>query len=191
MTPEELVSAHFTAMVNGDAVLAARILHPEHVNREAADEPAACARPGVPGFMATSAWLRTAFSGMRFEIIEIAAEGDRAIAHVWMRGTQTGPFTVFPPGRGPVAFPPTGRDFAVRQCHIFGFRDGLVDEHTAVRDDLGMMTQLGHLPPGPAAMARMARFQLTGQARRAVAEASETAAQAAAAADRELAGGLR
>jgi ketosteroid isomerase-like protein len=190
MTPEEIVSAQFTALETGDAALAARCLHPEYVNREAADEPAACARPGVPGFMATSAWLRTAFSGLRFEIIEIAAEGDRVIAHIWMRGTQAGPFTVFPHG-GPVAFAPTGRDFAVRHCHVFRFRDGLIAEHIAVRDDLGMMTQLGHLPPGPAAMARMARFQLTGQARRAIAQAAETAGRAAAAADRALAGGLR
>jgi hypothetical protein len=45
-----------------------------------------------------------------------------------------------------------------------------------------MMTQLGHLPPGPAAIARMARFQLSGQARRAVAHAIEVADRAAAAA---------
>ena len=191
MTPEETLSAHFTALESGDAGLAARGLHPEHVNHMAADEPAACARPGVPGLMATSAWLRTAFSGLRFEVIEIAAEGDRAIAHVWMRGTQTGPFTVFPAGGRPVAFAPTGREFAVRHCHVFRFRDGLIAEHIAVRDDLGMMTQLGHLPPGPAALARMARFQLTGQARRAIAQATGAAAQAAAAADRELAAGLR
>jgi predicted ester cyclase len=181
MSPEDLVSAQFTALENGDAALAARCLHPEHVNHMAADEPPACARPGVPGFMATSAWLRLAFPDLRFELIEMAVEGDRAIAHMWMRGTQAGPFVVFPPGGKPVAFPPTGRAFAVRHAHVIRFRDGLNGEHIAVRDDLGMMTQLGHLPPGPAAIARMARFQLSGQARRAVARAIEVADQAAAA----------
>jgi ketosteroid isomerase-like protein len=154
MSPEDLVSAQFTALENGDAALAARCLHPEHVNHMAADEPPACARPGVPGFLATSAWLRLAFPDLRFELIEMAVEGDRAIAHLWMRGTQAG-------------------------------------EHIAVRDDLGMMTQLGHLPPGPAAIARMARFQLSGQAKRAVTHAIEVAAQAAdraAAADPQAAG---
>lgn len=191
MSPYDIVSAQLAALERGDAALAATCLHPEHVNHMAADEPPACARPGVPGLMATSAWLRTAFSGLRFEVIEIAAEGDRAIAHVWMRGTQTGTFTVFPPGGKPVAFAPAGRTFAVRHCHVFRFRDGLSAEHIAVRDDLGMMTQLGHLPPGPAALARMARFQLTGRARRAVAAAAGAAGQAAAAADRALAAGLR
>ena len=47
-----------------------------------------------------------------------------------------------------------------------------------------LMTQLGHLPPGPAALARMARFQLSGQGRRAVAHAIETAERGAAAAPR-------
>jgi ketosteroid isomerase-like protein len=182
MTPEDLVAAQFAALESGDAALAAACIHPAHVNHMAADEPPACSRPGVPGFLATSAWLRIAFGDLRFELIEMATEGDRSIVHMWMRGTQTGPFTVFPPGAKPVAFPPTGREFAVRHCHVFRFRDGLSAEHIAVRDDLGMMTQLGHLPPGPAAIARMARFQLTGQARRAVADAIETAKRAAAAA---------
>lgn len=46
------------------------------------------------------------------------------------------------------------------------------------------MTQLGHLPPGPAALARMARFQLSGQARRAAANAIKIAERGAAAAPR-------
>jgi predicted ester cyclase len=145
----------------------------------AADEPPACARPGGPGLMATSAWLHLAFPDLRFELIELAAEGDRAIAHLWMRGTQAGPFVVFPPGAKPAAFPPTGREFAVRHAHVIRFRDGLNSEHIAVRDDLGMMTQLGHLPPGPAAIARMTRFQLSGQAKRAVVHAIKVAHRAA------------
>ena len=182
MSPEELVSTLFAALENDDATLATASVHPAHVNHMAADEPPACAQPGVPGFMATSAWLHSAFGGLRFELIEMAAAGDRAIAHVWMRGKQAAPFVIFPPDGRPVAFPPTGREFAVRHCHVFRFRDGLASEHIAVRDDLGMMTQLGHLPPGPAALARMARFQLSGQARRAVASAVKIAERGAAAA---------
>ncbi len=86
---------------------------------------------------------------------------------------------VFPPAATPLAFPPTGRSFAVRQCHVFRFRDGLCAEHIAVRDDLGMMTQLGHLPPGPAVMARMARWNLSGSGRRAIDQAFAVAAAAA------------
>jgi SnoaL-like polyketide cyclase len=96
--------------------------------------------------MATSAWLRSVFTGLRFDVIEMVSADDRTIAHVWMRGAQTGPFVIFPNGK-PVAFAPTRREVAVRQCHIFRLRDGMHAEHISVRDDLGMMTQLGHLPP--------------------------------------------
>jgi hypothetical protein len=71
----------------------------------------------------------------------------------------------------PVAFAPTRREVAVRQCHIFRLRDGMHAEHISVRDDLAMMTQLGHLPPSAAAIARMARWTLSGRARRATAAA--------------------
>ncbi|MGY1771118.1 ester cyclase [Blastococcus sp. SYSU D00813] len=169
----------FRAFAAGDQELLARTLHPEAVNHMSTDEPPACAQVGLPGFMASSAWLRLAWPGFGFELIETAADDERVITHVWMRGRQTGPFVVFPPGAEPVAFPPTGRSFAVRQCHIYRLRDGLFAEHIAVRDDLGMMTQLGHLPPAPAAIARMARFRVSGAHGRAVTEAVNVAQQAA------------
>jgi predicted ester cyclase len=170
---------HLTAVAMGDSEMAARSLHPANHNHMAADEPPACAEPGLPGLMATSAWLRLAFADLRFELIETAADGERIMAHVWMRGRQTGPFVVFPPDGRPVAFPPTGREFAVRQCHVSRLRDNLFAEHIAVRDDLGMMTQLGHLPPSPAAVLRMAKWQITGAQGRAVAAAIVAVQQAA------------
>lgn len=179
MRADELATMQLTAMATGDLGLARRCVHPAHVNHMAQDEPPACARPGLPGFMATSAWLRLAFTDLRFEVIEGICDGDRAIVHAWMRGRQTGPFVVFPPGEPPRAFPPTGREFAVRHCHVFRLRDGLLGEHIAVRDDLGMMTQLGHLPPSPKVAVRLARWSLSGQAKRAAATAVAAAEQAA------------
>lgn len=42
--------------------------------------------------------------------------------------------------------PPTGRSFQQALMHFVRFREGLAIEHRAVRDDLGMMRQLGVLP---------------------------------------------
>ena len=182
MDADQLLAAHFAALARGDPQLAARCLTSDHVNHQAADEPPACALPGVPGFLATSAWLHLAFPDLAFELIEAATQGGHTLAHVWMRATQAGPFVVFPPGGRPVAFPPTGRSFAVRHCHVFRLRDGRHAEHIAVCDDLGMMAQLGHLPPTPQVLARMGRWQLTGSARRAVRRALTVAQDAAAAA---------
>ena len=164
----DLAARHFQAMETGDSRLAEASIHPEHVNHEAPDHPPASARPGVAGFLATSAWLRSAFSDLHFEIMQLVSDGVTTIAHVTMSGRQIGPFVVFPPAGRPVSFPPTGAPFAVEQCHIFTIRDGQHDSHAAVRDDLGMMTQLGHLPPSPAAIARMARWNAFGGARRSV-----------------------
>ncbi len=179
MHARQLALDEFTAISTGDPELAATCIHPESINHTAADEPPACAERGVPGAMATSAWLRLAFSELRFEPIDILSDDQRTVAHVRMSGRQTGPFVVFPAGQKPVSFPPTGREFAVRQCHIWRLRDDLHAEHTAVRDDLGMMTQLGHQPPSPAVMARMLRWRLTGGHQRAVHQAIATAQQAA------------
>jgi predicted ester cyclase len=178
-TREELVMLHLDGIATGDASMGRRCLHREEVNHMAFEEPPACAAPGLPGFLATSAWLRSAFADLSFELIEMADHPDHSIAHVWMRGRQTGPFVTFPPGQRPVSFPPTGRPFEVRQTHIFRFRDGLHGQHIAVRDDLTMMMQLGHLPPGPAVALRMARWNLTGGARRSVADALEITSRAA------------
>ena len=39
--------------------------------------------------------------------------------------------------------PPTGRRLVVRQAHMLRLHDGLIREHWAVRDDLGVLVQLG------------------------------------------------
>lgn len=82
-----------------------------------------------------------------------------------MSGRQTGPLVSYDE-RGEVsqAFPPTGRTFAITQSHWFAMRDGLVAEHWANRDDLGMAAQLDWVPATPAFMWRMARAKR--QARR-------------------------
>jgi hypothetical protein len=42
--------------------------------------------------------------------------------------------------------PPTGKCVSVLNIHVYRLADGLIAEHRAVRDDLGLMQQLGLLP---------------------------------------------
>ncbi len=81
--------------------------------------------------------LRTAFPDLHFTIEELVAEGDTVAGRVTMSGTHLGPFQ---------GIPPTGRSFQQAQMHFVRFRDGKAIEHRAVRDDLGMMRQLGVIP---------------------------------------------
>ena len=78
--------------------------------------------------------LRTAFPDLHFTIEDLVAEGDTVAGRVTMSGTHLGPFQ---------GIPPTGRSFQQAHMHFVRFRDGKAIEHRAVRDDLGMMRQLG------------------------------------------------
>jgi predicted ester cyclase len=125
-------------LAGGETDLAARLVHPDFVNVEAADER----RRGPEGAAATSAWLRSCFGDLRYEIHHIYVDGDLTAAHVTMRGTHEGGL---PPG-----VPATHRPFAVQHVHLIRFADdGRAVEHAAVRDDLGMIMQLGLLPAPP------------------------------------------
>ena len=170
----------FTVVTHGDPQLAVRCIHPEFVNEESVNEPPACSTPGPAGLAATGAWLRSTYSDLDYEVREIVHDGDHAMAQAVMSGRQTGPFVVFPHGARPVALPPTGRAFAVKHAHNVRFGDGLIVWHSAVRDDLGMMTQLGHLPPTLGVLARVARWNLSGSAHRAITAAQAHAARGAA-----------
>jgi hypothetical protein len=65
-----------------------------------------------------------------------------------MRGHQSNPHTIYDPSGQPAQIMPNyGRPFAVTQTHWFRMRDGLVAEHWANRDDLGMAVQLGWFNP--------------------------------------------
>ena len=126
-------------LAGGETDLARRLVHPEFVNHEAAAER----RSGPDGAAATSEWLRSCFGELAYEIHHIFVDGDMTAAYVTMSGTHEGGL---PPG-----VPATHKPFAVEHVHLIRFaEDGRALEHSAVRDDLGMVMQLGLLPPPPA-----------------------------------------
>jgi predicted ester cyclase len=126
-------------LAGGESELAEQLVHPDFVNNEADPER----RNGPSGAAATSEWLRSCFGNLRYDIHRVFVDGDMAAAYVTMHGTHEGGL---PPG-----VPATHKPFAVKHVHLFRFADdGRIVEHSAVRDDLGMVMQLGLLPP-PAA----------------------------------------
>ena len=176
MDIEALLHTHYRAVATGDADLAHEAVSPDWRNAEASHEPPACATPGPAGLMATSAWLRLAFADLHFEPIATTFDGETAMSFVTMTGHQHGPFVTFRDGRAGTVFPPTGRNFEMKQFHLHRVRNGQCTYHEAVRDELGLMIQLGHLPPTPAAGLRLLRFRISGAARRAVRDALDHSA---------------
>ncbi|MFB8754467.1 ester cyclase [Streptomyces nigra] len=180
MDASELGRGLFRILETGDRALAADVVHPEFRNREAAVSPEACSAPGPAGVLASGAWMRSAFSDLRFAVTDVADTGDQVWVRLRMQGRHTGPFVRFRAGALDQAVPPTGREIDFEQIHVLGLRDGKVVSHEAVRDDITMLGQLGVFPPEPAGMLRMVGWRLTGRAKQAARLVTTQAAEAAA-----------
>ncbi|MFF3752556.1 ester cyclase [Streptomyces sp. NPDC002018] len=179
MNATELASGLFRILETGDSGLAAAVVDEGNHNREAAVSPPACRIPGPAGTLASGAWMRFAFSDLRFPITGIIEDGNQVWVRLRMRGRHTGPFVRFEDGTLDQAIPPTGREIDFEQVHILDVRDGKVARHEALRDDITMLGQLGVFPPAPATALRMVAWRISGRAARAAAEVTALAAEAA------------
>ena len=131
---KDLVRFTFERLFNtGELALADELVSADFLNHDAPpDVPR-----GPAGLRGIVTMLRTAFPDIHYETAEVLGEGDKVVVRTIMRGTHTGPF---------MGIPPTGRSFVQEQIHLLRFVDGKAVEHRAVRDDLGMLQQLGVIP---------------------------------------------
>ena len=120
----------------GDLAVAEEVVAPDFLNHEA---PPGKNR-GPESMRGLATMLRTAFPDLHFTIEALIAEGDTVAGRVTMSGTHQGPL---------MGMPPTGRSVRQDHMHFVRFREGKAVEHWGVRDELGMMQQLGVIaPPG-------------------------------------------
>jgi steroid delta-isomerase-like uncharacterized protein len=118
----------------GNLALVDELVAPDFLNHEV---PPGMNNRGPESTRQVVTMLRTAFPDLHFTIEDMVAEGDTVAGRVTMSGTHLGPFQ---------GIAPTGRSFQQAHMHFVRFRDGKAIEHRAVRDDLGMMRQLGVIP---------------------------------------------
>ena len=170
----------FRILETGDPALALDVVAQDNYNREAFVAPPACAIAGPAGTLASGAWLRSAFSDLRFPILGIARNDNQVWVRLRMQGRHTGPFVRFRNGTLDQAIPPTGREIDVEQVHLLDVRDGKVIRHEALRDDIGLLGQLGVFPPTPAIALRILAWRLSGRAARAATHVASLATDAAA-----------
>jgi steroid delta-isomerase-like uncharacterized protein len=91
--------------------------------------------PGPEGHRAVFERLWRAFPDARFAIEHLARDGDTVICVGTMAGTHEGTL---------LGVEATGRTVAWRQCHLYRFdASGRTVEHDAIRDDVGLLRQLG------------------------------------------------
>ena len=123
-----------------DAVAAATFYAPDAMNHGRT--------VGRAGMQRVFEALFSTFPDFRYVIQSNAAEADRVVCKVMMTGTHIGRPTMPEIFHGMLdGVAPTGKSVQVLQYHDFRVKDGQILEHAAVRDDLGMLIQLGLVRP--------------------------------------------
>ena len=81
--------------------------------------------------------LMPAFPDMQLPLLDFVAEGDKVLVRLKVQATHTGPL-------GEMAA--TGKKIDIDVLDLFQFKDGVLVEHWALLDNLGMLKQLDALP---------------------------------------------
>jgi predicted ester cyclase len=98
------------------------------------------APPGIETIKMVFRMFRTAFPDVVFNVTDLVAEGDKLCTYVIGEGTHEGPF---------MGVAPTGKRCRWAAFGINRYVDGRIKEHWGLPDLMGLMTQLGAIPPPP------------------------------------------
>lgn len=131
---KQLCRDYFTAFLKRDENWMTTHIAPTFVRHD----------PGLPfevrgpgGVLQLHDALLPAFPDMQLPLLDFVAEGEKVLLRLKVQGTHTGPFG---------EMPATGRRIDIDVLDLFQIRDGVLIEHWALLDNLGMMRQLGAIP---------------------------------------------
>ena len=129
----------FDDLVNaGDLDTALTLFSPDYVDHT----PAVGLPSGIEGVRAFHSMMRAAFPDRQVTSSEMIAEDDKVVHRLRGEFTHQGAF---------MGMPPTGKQIVWSCIDIWRIAGGQIVEHWVEADMLGMMQQLGVLPPFPAA----------------------------------------
>jgi len=94
--------------------------------------------PGVRGIDEVVSACRAAFQGLDVTVEDMVTEGDMVAARFTARGVHNGAF---------MGLPPTGKPITMTGIEIFRLENGKIAELWGEANLLGLMQQLGILPP--------------------------------------------
>jgi len=131
-----LVRRFYEDVVNkGDMRLAEEVLAADYV-----EHPSFPGTPsGLAGFRQFVAMVATAFPDLHVTVEDVIAEGDKVAARVTVSGTHRGVLL------GTIQ--PTGTHATWTGIDLIRIADGKIVERWSQRDLLGLMQQLGVIPP--------------------------------------------
>ena len=130
----EVVRRLLAAFSAGDLAAIDELVVPDFVDRTPL--------PGVPptreGMKGAVTQFRAAFPDATWTAEQLVVDGDRVAAHLRFRGTHEGAF---------LGIAPTRKAVEIGGIAIYRVEGGTVREEWVVRDLLGLLTQLGAIPP--------------------------------------------
>jgi len=94
--------------------------------------------PGLKGLQDVLRGMKAGFPDIHWKVEEQMSEGDRVMTRFVWTGTHRGPF---------LGIPPTGRHVSVWGIVIDRLVDGRIKQTRIIMDTLGLMGQLGVIPP--------------------------------------------
>jgi len=122
------------ALDKGNLAVVDEIIAPDYVRRGFAPG----APPGPESTKQVFTMMRTAFPDLRTTVEPVVGEGDMVAVQLTHRGTHKGEF------RG---IAPTGKQAAWTTIGIYRFAGNKLKEAWIQMDELGMLQQLGAVPP--------------------------------------------
>lgn len=129
----ELVERFWEAFNTRDLSLLDGLFTDDYVNH--------AALPGTPsgpeGQVQLMQRLWSAFPDARFEIEHIAQDNETVLCVGTLSGTHEG--EIF-------GVPGSGNRISWAQCHVITVREGKAAAHRGIRDDVGLLRQIGALP---------------------------------------------
>jgi steroid delta-isomerase-like uncharacterized protein len=123
---------HFINTQDLDSALA--LLSPNFVDHT----PAVGLPSGIEGVRAFFTMQFAAFPDSQIQSLDMIAEGDKVVHRMSGTGTQKGVF---------LGIPPTGKRVTWSFIDIWRIANGKIAEHWVEADMMGMMQQLGLVPP--------------------------------------------
>lgn len=126
----------FVEFINtGDALIGRQVISPDaEFLTPFSPEPLR----GLEGYLQILAIMRSAFSDVQWLIERLVVEGDTVAARFELTGTHDGDF---------LGSAPTGRPVAVHASNFYRFADGLIVDEVGQPDLMGLLGQIGALPP--------------------------------------------
>ena len=94
--------------------------------------------PGREGLKQVFTEFNSAFPDMTLTVEDQVAEGDKVVSRLRFSGTQQGEFN---------AMPASGKSVSIGIIDIFRIEEGKIVERWGESDTLGMLVQLGAVPP--------------------------------------------